>query len=87
MATGTRAKNPGGRPTRAVGYWGQKVAVMAEPLGLTYGDMAKLCKVSTSTFGNWMAGEATVPSYAVEVLADRFGVSTDALRTTPRKRR
>ena len=87
MATASEHRQLGGRPARTVGYWGRKVMAFAEPLGLTYRQMAKLCDVSTSTFGNWMAGEATVPSYAVEILSDRFGVSTDELRTTPKKRR
>jgi hypothetical protein len=82
MATATD-RHVGGRPTKEPGYWGRKVLSYATPLGLTYGDMATAIGVSPTQFGYWMHGAAKVPSFAVESLADLFGVPMDDLRTTP----
>ena len=86
MATVSPRKKTG-RPAKPVGYWGQNVLRFAEPLGLTYRQMAEVCGVSTSTFGHWMSGENTIPSAATERLADLFRVPMDMLRTTPPHRR
>jgi len=86
MATVTE-RHAGGRPAKSPGYWGKKVLAFSLPRGLSYLDMATRCDVSHSTFGEWMAGRATVPAYAVEILADLFGVPTDELRTTPPAKR
>jgi hypothetical protein len=72
---------------RPPGYWGKKVLRYSRPRRISYRQMAAICGVVPSTFGDWMAGISTVPSSAVESLADHFGVPTDELRTTPRPRR
>lgn len=82
MAT-VGVRHLGGRPPKPPGYWGQKVLAHAAPRHLTYRDMAEALGVSTSTFGQWMSGDARIPAETVEVLADLFGVPTDELRTTP----
>ncbi len=87
MATANGSKPQGGRPANVAGYWGRKVLRFAEPAGVDYQQMAQVCGVSHSTFGAWMSGDAKVPSYAVERLADFFGTTTDSLRTTPKKTR